>query len=174
MGWQTQVAVQLQAGNTIINPDGLFVYSGTPALGSLIASICPVEVNDQFGNDALQGITSYFLNSGKWFAAQVFQGDFNLNTAASSAGPWTFTGDVSIDFTTGNLDIESEKGINFNFINQPVKFNGAAITASGFPLPNDSNSGSTWVSGERTFMNNNWVAPINNLISAMQSAGLIQ
>jgi hypothetical protein len=44
-------------------------------------------------------------------------------------------------------------------------------------LPADGNSGTTWVSGERAFMNNNWVANINSnfgvIISALQSVGII-
>jgi hypothetical protein len=44
-------------------------------------------------------------------------------------------------------------------------------------LPNDSNSGSTWVSGERAFMNNNWVANVNFnfavITTALQNAGII-
>lgn len=38
---------------------GLFVYSGTPANGNLVASIASTAGTDQFGNAYLAGITSY-------------------------------------------------------------------------------------------------------------------
>jgi hypothetical protein len=52
--------------NFILNSDGLFIYSGTPANGNLIASIAPVGGTDGFGNTYLQGIVSY---TGGAFAA---------------------------------------------------------------------------------------------------------
>ena len=44
-------------------------------------------------------------------------------------------------------------------------------------LPSDTNTGSTWVSGERAFMNNSWVSNINlnfaTIITALENAGII-
>jgi hypothetical protein len=57
--WQTTVTVQLQAGNTIINPNGTFVYSGNPGTGNLIASVTPAAGTDNFGNHYLEGVASY-------------------------------------------------------------------------------------------------------------------
>lgn len=58
---------------------------------------------------------------------------------------------------------------------------GYAINSVNTPsiasLPGEPNSGSLWVSGERNWMNSNWVNNINanfsNLISALQSAGVL-
>lgn len=50
MGWQTVNAVILHAGNTIINPTGVFVYAGTPAAGNLVLAAAAVAGTDQFGN----------------------------------------------------------------------------------------------------------------------------
>lgn len=44
------------AGDTIINSAGIFVYSSTPALGNLIASIAPVAGTDSFGNVYAAGV----------------------------------------------------------------------------------------------------------------------
>lgn len=52
--------------NFILNSSGLFIYSGTPANGNLIASIAPASGTDSFGNAYLDGIVTY---SGASFAA---------------------------------------------------------------------------------------------------------
>lgn len=46
-------------GSAADGSTGLFVYSGTPANGNLIASIASVAGTDTFGNAYLAGITSY-------------------------------------------------------------------------------------------------------------------
>jgi hypothetical protein len=45
-----------KAGNTIINTSGLFIYSGTPALGNLLASFAGAAGTDSFGNVFQQGL----------------------------------------------------------------------------------------------------------------------
>jgi hypothetical protein len=80
MGWQTQVAVQLQAGNTIINPDGMFTYSGTPAAGNLIFSSAPAAGTDSFGNVYVEGAAAYITTGGSTFALQL--GNQGANGAA--------------------------------------------------------------------------------------------
>ena len=50
MGWQTEAVTVLFAGNTIINPSGIFIYSGAPAAGNLVAAIAPASGTDSFGN----------------------------------------------------------------------------------------------------------------------------
>jgi len=52
--------------NFILNSSGLFIYSGTPANGNLLASIAPANGTDDFSNTYLQGIVTY---SGASFAA---------------------------------------------------------------------------------------------------------
>ena len=57
-----------QGTNFILNSSGLFLYSGTPAFGNLIASITPTFGTDTFGNTYLEGINTY---SGAAFAGLV-------------------------------------------------------------------------------------------------------
>lgn len=45
--------------NFILNSAGLFLYSGVPALGNLVASITPSDGTDGFGNPYLSGFVSY-------------------------------------------------------------------------------------------------------------------
>src|ERR1044072_4202736 len=59
--------------NFIINDDGMFVYSGTPANGNLIASVAAASGTDAFGNSYLDGISQYLAggfmklaNGGLW------------------------------------------------------------------------------------------------------------
>jgi hypothetical protein len=57
-----------QGTNFILNSNGLFLYSGTPAAGNLIASITPTFGTDTFGNTYLEGVNSY---AGSAFAGLV-------------------------------------------------------------------------------------------------------
>jgi len=43
----------------LINSAGIFVYSGTPAAGNLIASVAAANGTDGFGNAYVAGVTSY-------------------------------------------------------------------------------------------------------------------
>lgn len=42
-----------------VNPDGIFFYSDTPALGNLLVSITRAAGNDPYGNNYIPGITVY-------------------------------------------------------------------------------------------------------------------
>lgn len=174
MPWSQNVAVVLQAGNTIINPSGMFSYSPSPAAGNLVSSVgVPSTVTaDQFGNALQPGITNYFNAGSFWVALSIFDGAATWYEAASEAGPWTQ--EASIGFTFNNI---TGGGLVFN---APAGISGSVtlpITApSTTSLPNDTNSGSTWVSGERAFMNNNWVNNVNsneaNIITQLFLAGI--
>ena len=67
----------------------LFVYSGTPALGNLIASISPLTTTDQFGNNVAAGINSY-----------VPDGVGNFTQSSQMLG-----GQFNVQNTNGNIDI---------------------------------------------------------------------
>ena len=56
MPWQVAVVTQLLAGNSIINPNGIFVYNGTPANGNLMFALAPAAGTDSFGNAFIQGV----------------------------------------------------------------------------------------------------------------------
>lgn len=59
MGWQVVYVPFLFAGNTIINTSGVYVYSSTPGVGDLIASILSASGTDQFDNATRIGTNSY-------------------------------------------------------------------------------------------------------------------
>jgi hypothetical protein len=58
-GFPDTVATVFQAGDTIINSKGVFVYAGVPGAGNLIASIAGAAGTDQFGNPYRAGTFSY-------------------------------------------------------------------------------------------------------------------
>jgi hypothetical protein len=68
----------------ILNSTGLFLYSGTPALGNLSASVVPGSstVTDPEGNTAQPGITSYASST---FWAQLLAGVLNFATTGTFA-----------------------------------------------------------------------------------------
>jgi hypothetical protein len=71
----TVTASTFQGTDFVINSSGMFVYSGTPAAGNLIASIAPAAGTDSFGNHYVAGFTTYD-NVGLTFTNQdngVFQ-----------------------------------------------------------------------------------------------------
>ena len=91
MGWQTVAVTVLHAGNTIINPDGSFTYSGAPAAGNLIATVTPAAGVDSFGNQYLESVTSYGVGT----ATQMDQGQISLYTGSLAAG-WTSVASITI------------------------------------------------------------------------------
>jgi hypothetical protein len=58
-GFPDVVAQVFQAGTTLIDDAGLFVYSGAPGPGNLIASIASAGGTDQFGNGYGPGFSSF-------------------------------------------------------------------------------------------------------------------
>lgn len=68
--------------------DELFTYNGTPAAGTLVASVAAESATDQFGNSYLSGETAYAPVGGGFIACQNNGGAVTFYTAASEAGPW--------------------------------------------------------------------------------------
>jgi len=68
------------AGNMIVDQTGLYIYSGTPALGNLIVSDCPVAGVDRFGNATRQGATAYQVLGGTRYGVTI-------STSASGSQP---------------------------------------------------------------------------------------
>jgi hypothetical protein len=64
MGWQNAFAVVFQAGNTIINPNGEFIYFPDPGTGNLVASSTAAAGTDEFGNPYQAGDTVYGTGGG--------------------------------------------------------------------------------------------------------------
>lgn len=105
MGWQTESVIQLFAGNTIINPNGIFVYSSAPAAGNLIASNAPLSGTDAFGNHYLQGDSAY----GSGFATSL-NGGFVTLYSGSLSGGWT--SQATLTLSSGVLFLTAASGIN--------------------------------------------------------------
>lgn len=185
MPWQTQVVTQLQAGNTIINPNGMFVYNASgPGAGNLVASIANVGVtSDQFGNAVTNGgVCTYsgqaqaLLANGAillqtstgaiagGFAGQIFE---NINGQLEFISGGTAASDTQGAMILGSAGVGSGK-TRLDVLTQRAAFNSSGYINQG-TAPNDGNSGTTWVSGERAFMNNNWVAYMNGINSALTS-----
>lgn len=79
-----------EAGNTIINPNGIFTYSALPpALGGLLTSSGVTTAGtDSAGNAYLPGNTTY--TSGAYaLAVQMTAGLMNIWVAGTLAGPWS-------------------------------------------------------------------------------------
>ena len=99
------VAIELRAGNTIINQNGEFIYDGTPGVGNLSASSVPgtTTVLDPFGNVALPGDTVYQTPIALDSAAMSMQQGiiiwYSWNGAGWGVGP-------SIDWALPNGFIE--------------------------------------------------------------------
>jgi hypothetical protein len=185
MGWQTQVVPRLQAGNTIINSNGMFVYSGTPAAGNLIFSVSGSATTDEFGNTVLAGGAACYGAPGiaALFSAGAIAFQFKAGDIVNGlGGQINMLDQAELGLTSGGLTLgdnqsqvflisSAKSGINksqFQTNAQRSSFNNTGWANLG-TAPNDTNSGTTWVSGERAFMNNNWVAYMNNIDAALNA-----
>src|SRR6185437_9077438 len=162
MPWSQNVAVILRAGNTIINPSGIFSYSPSPGAGNLVSSEGATAAGtDQYGNAYLPGQVSY-TNAGLFWSAQQTDGaTLTWYQASSEAGPWTAESSIGFSFnniTGGGLVFSCPAGISGTFT---LPFTSPVISNLG----HDNNSGSTFVSGERAQMNSIWADNANTSFS---------
>lgn len=91
LGFNNQPLARLLVANSIINKNGLFFYSGTPAFGNLLGSLGVATSGiDKFGNAYITGDTIYWNSGGTFYALGLtssFPGLASYN-AATSAGPY--------------------------------------------------------------------------------------
>jgi hypothetical protein len=146
----------------IINTSGAFFYSGTPAAGNLLASIANTAGTDAKGNAYVQGTASYLTGSTCYALANI-GGAMVWYSASSEAGPWTYSGQLEIG-AAGELVIDFASIIGALNIPQSAP--------TGYPLPTDPNTGSSWATGERGYINN-CVNMINALYAVLENAGVI-
>jgi hypothetical protein len=90
--------------NFVINSNGAFFYSGTPAAGNLIASIASSAVSDGLGNAVVSGGYTSYSQGTPCFALSVASTTITSYTAATEAGPYTATG-AQINVGTGILEL---------------------------------------------------------------------
>lgn len=113
-GFSTSVGV-FAGTDFVINTNGAFFYSGTPASGNLIQSLTHTAGTDTFGNAYLAGTSTYTDIGGTFFAINMFGIELSFYTAATTAGPYSrlagvrFTeigsnGVLALD-ATGEIDI---------------------------------------------------------------------
>lgn len=146
MGWQTEVAEILIAGNTtIINSQGEFKYSGTPAINKLYSSSTNSTGVDPYGNAYLKGDTTYILILGNWYACNVDGITIQFYTATTEAGPWTAVGNIQYSVVTGvNPGIIINTGtVSFKLDNviPELQTNGGNLRlAQGFAVAADPNA----------------------------------
>jgi len=91
----------------LINSAGMFLYSGTPAAGNLIASAAASAGTDAEGNKYLEGLTSYSEADG--IATQMDGGAISLYTG-SLAGGWTAKGNIFIS-SGGVIELVTSAGV---------------------------------------------------------------
>lgn len=117
--------------NFVINTSGAFFYSGVPALGNLAESVTNAAGTDSFGNAYLEGVSSYMLIGGIYFAVNMSRNQLSFYKATVPGGPYTVGGDMRL---SGNaLVIDAQVG----FLQLP------ASTAPGPALPNMA-AGTQW------------------------------
>jgi hypothetical protein len=91
--------------------NGLYVYSGSPAPGDLVASIVPVQQTDPETNLALAGVSSYSPLGGQFVAVNLSAANqVSWFTAPAPTGPWTLVGSITADIN-GDLSIVSTNRI---------------------------------------------------------------
>jgi len=94
---------------------GVFVYSGPPAFGNLIASDSSVNTTDFYGNAVIAGRVSYFFAGGSdWYATALVGTGLAQYHATSASGPWTLDGaGISMSLSAGSSQlILNAAGIN--------------------------------------------------------------
>lgn len=105
---------------------GVFVYSPSPGLGKLIASITAANSTDPFGNATVSGFTSYRQVLGTFYAYQVGLAasstlGITLFSAPAAAGPYSSLGQL--------MDFDPSTG-GFTSTNIPWNVQNAIVTLS--------------------------------------------
>jgi len=98
-------------GTSANGSTGLFVYSGSPALGNLVGSIASVAGTDPYGNAYLAGLTGYFIQSPALVQSQ--QGSAAASTLTLNLPHATVAGNTLIVavVTVGTSNNPSVSGI---------------------------------------------------------------
>jgi hypothetical protein len=108
----------------VINTDGAFFYSGTPASGNLIASITNAQVTDTFGNVAPAGVSA--MNGG--ITVSLSSGALLLTPITTGYAPGSVTS------FTGTLILSSPTETNTDLIGQMLVVSGSAYAAASAPM----------------------------------------
>lgn len=116
-------AATFEGTNWIENPNGSFLYSGTPAAGNLVASVSPFTGVDSFGNNYIHGLVSYTPGPSTVQAVQIYNSQavfWAASVGMTSTSPvwWQQSGNiqgiVSLEETGVN---GTEDGLHFGVTN---------------------------------------------------------
>lgn len=138
----------LQAGNTIVNTNGVFTYSALPpaAGGLLYSSGVAAAFTDSAGNAVLAGETLYGSTGSPvvWRALNFNGGVVSLYSAASEAGPWNlgfqiFEAVSSIGQSQGTVFTDPVFGVKW--------FTGAANSRGSLALVDPNGSAAPFLYG---------------------------
>jgi hypothetical protein len=88
---------EFRGTNFIINSSGIFLYSGTPALGNLVGSWTTADGTDQYGNGYIAGLTTYGTSS----TINLIQDDLVLTGSNGSKVVLESAADASVSLTPG-------------------------------------------------------------------------
>jgi hypothetical protein len=111
---------------------GIFVYSGAPAFGSLTETLgISVAGTDGQGNAYLAGDTTYQNVSGTFVAFQKTAVSLTWLTAATAAGPYISTG-ASITYATGTATLFIKGGTNGITLQSGTTIQGGLTVNSSF------------------------------------------
>lgn len=157
---------------------GVFVYNGTPGLGTLVKSITsPSTATDPFGNAVIGTDTTYQKISPTSFQAIAYQGnEIQFFTATSPAGPWAGTG-LFIFFSasgpTGILINAAGGTIQLAVTSTGVQVAGAAFTAgNGLSVTGGTTTDTETVTGALTATGGTPASPVAVKTDVWNAMGL--
>lgn len=172
--------------------DGIFIYTPTVGAGNLVGSFSSFSGTDKYGNPFQAGSVLYGPGGSY---AQLSNGVLNFQGSASQFAPaYVETQNIAglLEISSGRktsgdvaalIDLQSRSAnIGVSQIDlgaDQVICNSGILsgifglgTPPNYPLPTDGNSGSSWATGERAYINN-CVNAINFLVSVLQGAGIL-
>jgi hypothetical protein len=168
----------------IINSAGIFIYSGTPAFGNLIISIASSIGSDSFGNPYDADLVVYGPGASY---VQIADGVINFQATASQSSPAQIeTASIAglLELSSGTVTGADSPAL-IDLLSASANGGQSAVDLSssdlvqigaglptGYPVSLDPNSGSTWVSGERAFINT-WPTCLNSLIANLSAKGIL-
>lgn len=145
--------------NFVLNTNGLFLYNGTPGLGTLVVALTPAVTNDAFGNNFDPGLTV-----GKWNGLGVLLNGVTISTrttglhgfyVSSSSGAAV----ANIDPATGALLVYNSGGVGLGNLIASIA-PAAGTDSAGNTFPQGLNVTVGTISGT-TFTGTNFVINTN-------------
>ncbi len=103
----TLTASTFMGTDFIISAAGQFFYSGTPALGNLLYSVCVADGTDSFGNHVLAGFTAYDnpSNAGPVSFVQMTGGSVIYGSVTAGVFQTVATGAATVQGSTSVLGL---------------------------------------------------------------------